>query len=253
MKADGITQMEESLYLGHIHQPCGYLPDRAASLLYLRGELGAVEYRAMLDRGYRRSGDGLYRPDCPGCSECRVLRVPLITFRMSRSQRRVWRRGQSVFRYEIRPPSYHPRKLRMYSRYLVSQHGTYESDLNEGSYRSFFVSSFLNGQTLELSLYAGDRLAGLGIVDVLPDALSSVYFFFDPDFSRFSPGAFSMLLELDLCRQMGLRYYYPGYFIERCPAMNYKGDYGPAEICVPGETHYVPFWRGASGSRTGPA
>lgn len=241
MKADGVAHLEDSLYLGHLHQPCGYLPDRAASLRYLRGDLGADDYRLMLDHGFRRSGDGLYRPDCSGCNECRILRIPVESFQMRRSQRRVWKRGQKVFRYEVGPPSFHPRKLRLYARYLVSQHSTYESDLNEEGYRSFFVASFLKGRTCELNLFVGDRLAGVGIIDVLPDALSSVYFFFDPDFSSFSPGTFSMLLELDLCRQMGLRFYYPGYFIADCPAMNYKGEFGPAEIAVPGEGNYVPF------------
>lgn len=241
MKPASVAQMESALYLGHINNRCSYLPERQANLLYLHGGISAGDYRRLLDYGYRRSGAGLYRTDCDGCRECQILRIPLAGFRQTKSQSRVWRRGQGEFRFELTEPSFHPRKLRMYERYLLYQHHTRESDLNEESYVSFFVSTFLGDRTRELDLFVGDRLAGLGILDVLSDSISSVYFFFDPEFARLSPGTYSMLLELELARQMGLVYHYPGYYITRCAAMNYKGNYGPAEIRMQGDAGFVPF------------
>jgi arginine-tRNA-protein transferase len=236
-----LYEVESSLYLMHQRLVCSYLPDRIASLLYLNGDLDAKAYRQLLDAGYRRTGDKLYRTDCPGCEECRVIRIPIATFSMTGSQRRVWKKGQRIFTCTLQKPEYSPKKLRMYRRYLLYQHQRYESDLDEDGYESFFVSSFLGDHTRELLLFHNGRLAGLSIIDIVEDVLSSVYFFFDPDVARYSPGVYSMLLEIDLARQMGLSYYYPGYYIKDCPEMNYKARYGPAEILCNGR--FVPFER----------
>lgn len=231
-------EIERDLYLGHHHDHCAYLPGRMSRLLYLVGSLDSSVYRLLLDEGYRRTGQSLYRPDCEGCSECRVFRIPIHTFRMTDSQKRVWKKGNALFRYELKKPEYDPKKLRMYRRYLLYQHRRYESDLDEHGYYDFFVSSFLKEHTKELVLLYQDRPVGIGIIDIVEDVLSSVYFFFDPDVARFSPGVYSMLLEIDLARQMGLSYYYPGYYIAGCPAMNYKARFGPAEILQAGR--FVP-------------
>lgn len=139
-------------------------------------------------------------------------------------------KGQRVFTYSLQKPEFDPKKLRLYRRYLLYQHRTHESDLDEQGYREFFVSSFLGANTKELVLLHNGRPVGLSIIDIVEDVLSSVYFFFDPDVARYSPGVYSMLLEMHLAREMGLAYHYPGYYIEGCPAMNYKARFGPAEI-----------------------
>ena len=247
-----IETLEGQLYLGHINGPCSYLPDRESSLMFLDGRGIGQLYRLMLDRGYRRHGNHLYRPDCAGCFECQVLRVPVAEFRPTRSQRRVWRQGQAAFRHEIHPTGYTAEKLALYERYLEFQHDRPprvpdqteaksggEQVLNEGSYREFFVDSFLGAGTFELRLYVGQRLAGLAILDRSGDALSAVYFFFEPDFARLSPGTYAILLELELARQWGLKWFYPGYFIRDCPAMSYKQNFGPHELRVAGEAGWT--------------
>ena len=248
-----IESLESQLYLGHINSPCSYLPDRDSSLLFLDGRGVGQLYRLMLDRGYRRHGNHLYRPDCGTCTECQVLRIATAGFAPTRSQRRVLKRGRAAFRHEVRPTSYSPEKLALYERYLAYQHARpprapaensetpdvadqeEESVLTEQSYREFFVDSFLGAGTCELRLFAGDRLAGVAILDRAGDALSAVYFYFDPEFARLSPGTYAILLELELAREWGLKWFYPGYFIRDCPAMSYKQNFGPHEIRVPGE------------------
>ncbi|MEQ9362943.1 MAG: GNAT family N-acetyltransferase [Leptospirales bacterium] len=268
-----IESLEGQLYLGHINGPCSYLPGRDSALMFLDGRGIGQLYRLMLDRGYRRHGNHLYRPDCGACTECQVLRIPTDAFAPTRSQRRVFKRGDEVFRHQVRPASYSVEKLEMYERYLAFQHarppvapedadsGTHsgqaaddeepavakegraseggESSLSEQSYREFFVDSFLGAGTSELQLYVDDRLAGVAVLDRAGDALSAVYFYFDPDFARLSPGTYAILLELQLAREWGLKWFYPGYFIRDCPAMSYKQNFGPHELRAPGE----PDWK----------
>ena len=240
-----IETIEGQLYLGHINGPCSYLPGRDSSLMFLDGRGVGQLYRLLLDRGYRRHGNHLYRPDCGSCHECQVLRIPVDEFRPNRNQRRVWKRGQSIFRHRIASPQYTPEKLELYNRYLAFQHDQppRSANQNENSgaelYREFFVDSFLGAGTLELQLYVEDQLAGIAILDRAGDALSAVYFYFDPQFARHSPGTYAILLEIELAKDWGLRWFYPGFFIRECPAMSYKSNFGPHELRIPGE----PDWK----------
>lgn len=229
---------ERAFYLQHHTDVCPYLPDRVSSLLFLDGRPVGAGYRRLLDEGYRRTGPLLYRPDCRGCRECRVLRVPVAEFRMSRSQRRVWRRGRPVFRVEVREPRTTEEKRALYSRYLQVQHGEAGREVGLDEYMFFLESTSLPGLTKEVQLRDGGRLAGVGIVDLLGDALSSVYFYFDPAYAKFSPGTFSALAEIDLARQWGMAYYYLGYFIAGCRSMNYKDRFRPCQIKGVGEDEW---------------
>jgi leucyl-tRNA---protein transferase len=222
--------LERQLYLGHLASPCPYLDDRESNLLFLDGKTVGSHYRSLLDAGYRRHGKLVYRPDCAGCSECRVIRVPLAEFRMSKSQRRVWNRGQHVFEVRVVSPSYSDEKAAMYEAYLRHQHDKSEGIIDEDRYSDFFVDSFLGEGTREIQLWAEGRLAGVGILDMVADVLSSVYFFFDPKWAPFSPGTFSALAEIDWARSQNLAYYYLGYYIEDCRTMVYKASYRPCEI-----------------------
>ncbi len=247
-----IDTLEEQLYLGHLSGDCPYLPGRSSRLKFFNGQGVGKIYRLLMDAGFRRHGLHVYRPDCEGCRECRVLRVPIETFRPSRSQRRVLKRGSGVFRIEWGTPGFAPEKIAMYERYLAFQHRQGLADPEHADpdrYSDFFVQSFLGADTRELRLFAGDRLAGIGIVDILFDALSSVYFFFEPEFYEFSPGTFSILAEIESGRAWGLKYYYPGYYIRDCPAMNYKKNFGPNQIKDRLEIGWGPALSGQEESR----
>ena len=107
--------------------------------------------------------------------------------------------------------------------------------LDEFSYMEFFVRSFLGDRTRELQLWDGDRMIGLGSCDLVMDVWSSVYFFFDPEYSSFSPGHYSMLLEIHLALEMGYDYYYPGFLIHGISAMEYKNRLRPGQIKIIGK------------------
>jgi hypothetical protein len=58
--------------------PCPYLPDRVSrNITILARQLPAGLYHAFMDLNFRRMGRLFYRPDCEGCTECRMLRVPV--------------------------------------------------------------------------------------------------------------------------------------------------------------------------------
>ncbi len=208
---------------------CPYLPDRKAQNAYiLSTSLPPEEYQGLMDRGYRRSGLVVYRPICTGCRECVPIRIPVAEFTPSRSQRRILRRNSDV-QVRLGAPTITEEKHRLFVAYLRDQHdGSMSEEM--ASFEEFLY--FSPTDTLEMTYFIDDRLVAVGIVDVCPEALSSVYFFFDPDFGRRSLGIFGGLCEIEECRRRGLIYWYLGYYIRDCGRMNYKAQFRPFELLV---------------------
>ena len=78
---------------------CAYLPERDACEQYTFPELSCIDsalYEDMMNAGFRRAGRVFYRPDCPTCTACVPIRVPVARFRPSRSQRRAIARNRDV-------------------------------------------------------------------------------------------------------------------------------------------------------------
>jgi len=80
----------------------------------------------------------------------------------------------------------------------------------------------------------GDRLVGVGIVDLGARDSSSVYFYFDPDESRRSLGTLSTLFEIEWLRRRGGRYHYLGLYVQACRHLVYKASYFPHQRLVGG-------------------
>uniref|UniRef100_A0A1A9W0X3 Arginyl-tRNA--protein transferase 1 n=1 Tax=Glossina brevipalpis TaxID=37001 RepID=A0A1A9W0X3_9MUSC len=83
-----------------------------------------------------------------------------------------------------------------------------------------------------------DQLIAVAVLDILPHCVSSVYFFYDPDYSFLSLGTYSSLREIELVQQLAnsvssLRYYYMGFYIHSCPKMRYKGKLCPSYLLCP--------------------
>jgi arginyl-tRNA---protein transferase len=82
----------------------------------------------------------------------------------------------------------------------------------------------------------GDMLIAVGVVDILPSGLSSVYLFYHPTFSHdlVALGKYAILKEIEYARDtLKLPFYYLGYYIESCQKMRYKAEYKPSQILCP--------------------
>src|SRR5690606_37074610 len=99
-------------------------------------------------------------------------------------------------------------------------------------YREFLVHTCC--ESFEVRYFHEDLLIGVAVTDRATDGLSAVYTFFDPTYSRLSPGVFSVLTQLSLCRHWGLEYLYLGLYVDGCRAMTYKSRYLPQERLING-------------------
>ena len=66
------------------------------NLSFYADELSDSAYAALLDQGFRRSGNSVYHPICHNCESCIPIRVDVNRFAPSKSQRRTWRRNQDL-------------------------------------------------------------------------------------------------------------------------------------------------------------
>ena len=207
--------------------PCPYLPGRDSRLVALRpNRLTPRLYGLFLDQNFRRLQDLVYRPQCDGCRECRQLRVDTRRFRATRAQRRCSRRNADVVA-EVGRPLPSAEKHAVYARYLAARHDGAMS----GSWEEF--SEFLHEapeMTREVLFRAAGRLVGAGIFDVARDALSAVYFYFDPERAARSPGTFNVLWLVEEARRRSCPWLYLGYYVAGSPRMAYKAGFHPHEI-----------------------
>src|SRR6185295_15953264 len=54
-------------------------------------------------------------------------------------------------------------------------------------------------------------------------------YYFDDDRADLSPGVYSVLQEIELCRASGREHLYLGLFVQDCRHLSYKADYAPHE------------------------
>jgi len=217
--------------------PCTYLPGRLARHeAYHVLELDGAAYERLLGRGFRRSGNVVYRPRCRGCSECRQVRVLTQRFEPSASMRRVMRRNGDI-RVTLADCTYSDEKRDLFERYLDAQHDGSMS-ASADAFRDFLCES--PTRSVEFQYHLGDRLVAVSVADRVPGGISSVYMYFDPDHRARSLGTFSILWEIAHCRREKLPYYYLGYLISGCGKMSYKARFQPCEVLV-AENRWLGF------------
>eukprot|EP00761_Pharyngomonas_kirbyi_P006913 gb/GECH01006922.1/.p1 GENE.gb/GECH01006922.1/~~gb/GECH01006922.1/.p1 ORF type:complete len:573 (+),score=153.54 gb/GECH01006922.1/:1-1719(+) len=105
---------------------------------------------------------------------------------------------------------------------------------------------FLGYGSFHIQYRIDGKLFMVGVVDILPRCLSSVYLYYDTDYSFLAPGIYSALAEIlwvkCIARHLpSLRYYYMGYYIHSCPKMRYKAEYSPSDLLCPTTFRWVSF------------
>jgi arginyl-tRNA--protein-N-Asp/Glu arginylyltransferase len=213
--------------------PCSYLPARQArQVLIALEDPPPGTYHALMDLNFRRLGRLFYRPECEGCRECRMIRVPVAAFRPSRSQRRCRARNADLA-VSVEAPAPTPEKHELYRRYLESRHQG-QMDGSREEFEGFLYSSCV--ETVEVVYRLEGRVVGVGIVDAEPQAWSAVYFYFDTLLERRGLGVFNVLWLIEECRRRGVPHMYLGFYIRECARMSYKAGYRPCELRAPDGT-----------------
>ncbi|KAF2749192.1 arginine-tRNA-protein transferase 1 [Sporormia fimetaria CBS 119925] len=276
-----------------------------ASYYLIAKSLSVDDYARLVDRGFRRSGTLLYKPDVVRqCCPHYTIRLPVALFRPGRDHRQAVHRWnkyvlgegyvkEAARRYPIskeeksrlrnafdlvntvheseyshvkRPPepahkfevtlepdNYTDEKFELYKNYQHHVHHESLSEISPPSFRRFLCDSPLERTTRLVDGYRrkygsfhqcyrlDGRLIAMGVLDLLPHAVSGVYLMYHPDFEKWSFGKLSALREAALALEHGYGYYYMGFYIHSCPKMRYKATYMPQQILDPESNEWNPF------------
>jgi arginyl-tRNA--protein-N-Asp/Glu arginylyltransferase len=208
---------------------CSYLPEQQSQNLYPDPShpMTNTLYSELIQFGFRRSGNSSYRPHCPACTACVPVRINLLQFKVSRSQRRCLKRNEFITVHH-QPAKFSPEQYALYVRYLTTLHpGGGMDNPTEESYQQFLLSYWSETQFLEFR--DGDSLIGVAVTDYVDNALSAFYTFFEPEYRANSLGTYAILKQIALAQSLNLPYLYLGYWIADCQKMRYKANFSAVE------------------------
>jgi arginine-tRNA-protein transferase len=216
--------------------PCGYLPHERWSLEYeYVAAMSALEYMQRMAAGWRRFGHVMFRPRCRSCQACQSIRVIADRFQPNRSQRRACKANAGIVELRIGAPSVTRSKLRLYDRYHAYQSEEKGWPSQPAKNAEEYANSFVNNpfRTEEWCYYLGDDLIGVGYVDDLPDGMSAIYFFYDPNERKRGLGTWNVLNVIRAAQRRSIPHVYLGYYVENCPSMMYKARFVPNQVLGP--------------------
>ena len=221
---------------------CGYFKDQKSLFEeYLLEDISEVEFEYLLAHGMRHFGDYYFRPRCLDCYRCIPIRVRTDDFKMTRRQERALKSCHKV-RVEIGAPRYTDEKFDLYIGHKKKFCALQDDVEDEKNFRlSFYVNTSFG---IEFEYYIDENLIGIALGDHTSNTFSAIYTFYDTDYSKLSLGTFSILKQLEFCRQRGIKFFYLGYYIGDNRSLKYKGDFRPNEIYV--DHSWRPF-RNAKG------
>lgn len=208
---------------------CPYLPGRRFHAFHASDAVEPALYRVLLDNRFRRNGEVFYAPMCPQCDACRPIRVAVDGFRPRRDQRRCLAANAEL------AVSWHEHGLdderrALWRRYQQAIHDDPAEDPPD---RFLVGDGGIPGGELHARTADG-HLLGVAVCDLIGDAWSSVYCYWEPAEAARGLGTFLALAEIAEASARGLRWWYPGFLVAGCAKMAYKARFGPAEVLIDG-------------------
>jgi len=214
---------------------CSYLAERSERLVFTLPEqpLNPAVYQQLMNYNFRRTGQQLYRPYCTSCQSCQAVRIVAEHFIRSTSQRKLLKKAEKAhWHYRVLPAGDGMQYFDLYQQYIRGKHAGGVMDPPDPEHlQSMFHCDWLN--ILVLEQYLQEHLVGVMILDQLPDGLSAVYSFYQPD-SELALGKLAILAALEHLTAEPSAYLYLGYYIFECQKMAYKADFSPQQRLIAG-------------------
>ncbi len=211
---------------------CAYLPKQKTRMYYRYIQDASTQFvSSVIQRGWRRFGNYFFYPICQGCNECKSLRIDTKSFEPSRSQKKAIKRNRDT-KILIQSPTLSIEHIELYNKYhswKAKKDNWQHHNINEKEYYENFVKGAHNFG-YEVLYFRDKKLIGVDLIDIVEDGISSIYFFYDPDFAQLSLGTYSLIYQIQLARELKKRWIYLGYWVDGCKAFAYKTKFKPQEL-----------------------
>lgn len=240
--------LNQDIELFEENRECSYFDEKLSDIRYKYIYSCTIDkYQPMLERGWRRFGRMHFVPECRSCTKCVSMRIDVNNYKFSKSEKRVISKNQDTKLY-IRPPSVTMEHLSLYDKYHKFMNDKKDwpySHIDVDDYVRSYVESSENFAK-EFLYMRDDKLIGVALVDILPEAISAIYCYYDHDYSEFSIGKFSILAQIKIAKELNIPYIYLGYWIKDHFSMGYKEKYSPFEILKNRPSlEEIPIWEKA--------
>jgi len=221
----------ESIDFSMLDYECSYIPGRNTRMNYKYVHRANSEFvTAVIHRGWRRFGKYFFHPICEGCNECKSIRIDVKNFKLSKSQKKSIKRNKDT-KIIVQKPTLTQSHLALYNKYHYQKYqkdGWSHKRISQREYYENFVDgAFEFGK--EVLYVQNGNLIGVDLIDILDDGISSIYFYYDLDYSRLSLGVYSLIYQIELAKKLDLDWIYLGYWVDGCKAFAYKESFKPQE------------------------
>jgi arginyl-tRNA--protein-N-Asp/Glu arginylyltransferase len=188
------------------------------------------ELDAYLEHGWFRMGQTIFTTNWLNFKETFYsaiwLRVLLDQYSPGTTEKKLVRRN-SAFTTEIQPATITIEKELLYVRYKQSVSFEASASLQALMFGNSDANIF---ETYEVNVYDNGKLIATGYFDLGKESAMGIASIYDPDYKKYSLGKFLIHEKIRFCRQRGVKYFYPGYFVPGYRAFDYKLDIGTPSI-----------------------
>jgi len=155
------------------------------------------------------------------------IRLDLDNYKFRKSLRKIMTRNSQRFNIVIRKAVLDEEKEKLYrvhkNRFMGFIHDSLKESLLGYSEDNIY-------DTYEACVYDGEELVAVSFWDIGHDSIASIIALYNPDYSKYSLGFYTMLLEMQFGMENKMKYYYPGYVIPGYPKFDYKLRIGDVEF-----------------------
>jgi len=151
------------------------------------------------------------------------LRILLNDYSAESAQLKIVKKN-SVFRTNISRATITLEKEELYALYKESVPFQASPSLNHLLLSGKDVNSIY--ETYEVTVWDGDRLIACGYFDLGNVASQGIVSFYHPSYKKYSLGKHLIYLKIQYSKELGLHYFYPGYFVPGNTHFDYKLSIG---------------------------
>jgi len=212
-----------------LNDKCSYLENHEQTTHYkIINSCTTSVCQELIERGYRRFGKMYFRPVCSDCNECQSIKIDVENYSFSKSAKRVLKKAKDIQKY-IQHPTMSQEHLELFEKYHLHMHQKKGWEHTTTTADHYYGSFVLGHEEFgyEVLYYDDNKLIGVDLIDILDDGISSIYFYYDPDYSHLSLGKLSLYNQIKYAKESQKKWIYLGYYVEECPSLSYKQMYKP--------------------------
>jgi leucyl-tRNA---protein transferase len=196
---------------------------------FVRAQVTPEQMDSLWALGWRHFGNHFFRYSASrhrsGFRTVIPLRVELSNFAPSRSQKRALARNRDLS-VVIRDTFIDEAKKELFYRHRER----FKENVPDSIYDFLSEAPSVEPcRNREICVYDGDSLLAASFLDIGGQSTSSVYAMFELSESKRSLGVFTMLEAIRYSRELGCRYYYPGYAYREPSFYDYKKNFAGSE------------------------